>query len=232
MRHINIVLSYSPSPSESSHSVSVCVCTCAWVCMCACMRASMCVWVKLFPICGMLGLFCDIFILFLLPGFLLHVAARKPEEGFKGTSLVSSWWPRVSWLRVWQFEAGDQLTTPCFLAPCVTNWGLCAADTMFPGSVCDRLRLVSSWWHHVPWIHVWQIEPSEQLMTPCFLAPCVKNWALWATDDPVFSGSMCDKSGLVSSWWHHVFWLCVWKIEPSEQLMTPCFLALCVKNWA
>ena len=100
---------------------------------------------------------------------------------------------------------------------------------MFLGSVCDKSRLVSSWWHHVSWIYVWQIEPSEQLMTPCFLALCVTNRALWAADT-MFPGSMCDKSGLVSSWWHHVSWLHVWQIEPSEQLMTLCFLALCVTN--
>ena len=36
----------------------------------------------------------------------------------------------------------------------------------------------------------------------------------------MLSGSVCEKLSLVNSWWHHAFWLCMWKIEPSEQLMT------------
>ena len=208
----------------------VCVCVCTRACLCACEHV--CVWVKLLPICGMLGLFCVIFILYLLPGFLFHVAARKPEEGFKGTSLVSSWWPCVSWLRVWQFEACDQLMTPCFLAPCVTIWGLWPADDpVFPGSVCDNLRLVTSWWHHVSWLRVWQFEACDQLMTPCFLAPCVTIWGLWPADDTMFPGSVCDNLRLVTSWWHHVSWLRVWQFEACDQLMTPCFLAPCVTIW-
>ena len=237
------VLSYYKAHKYSSklilhHPVSPViqrVCVCAHVCVCVCVCVCALVWVKLLPICGMLGLFCDIFILHFLPGFFFHVAARKPEEGFKGTSLVSSWWHNVSWLRVWQIEPSEQLMTQCFLAPCVTNQGLWAADdTMFPGCVCDKSSLVSSWWPRVSRLRVWQIEPSEQLMTPCFLAPCVTIWGLWAADT-MFPGSVCDNLRLVSSWWHHVSWFRVWQFEACEQLMTPCFLVPCVTNqglWA
>ena len=86
--------------------------------------------------------------------------------------------------------------------------------------MCDKLSLVSSWWPRVSWLHVWKIEPCEQLMTLCFQAPCVTNRVLWAADDTRFSGSVCEKLNLMNSWWHHAFWLLVWKIEPSEQLMT------------
>ena len=66
----------------------------------ACVWMSMCAW------CSSPYVWClDCSVKFLFLDFFFLVAARKPEEGFKGTSLVGSWWLHVSsspeWLGVW-----------------------------------------------------------------------------------------------------------------------------------
>ena len=265
MRHINVVLSYSPSLSKSFSGRA---CVCVHACMHVRVRACVCVseaapylWNVRTVLCYFHFIFVTWFPLsccsqktwgrlqrhepseqlmtpcFLAPCVTIWGLWPADDTMFPGSvcdnlRLVTSWWHHVSWLRVWQFEACDQLMTPCFLAPCVTIWGLWPADdTMFPGSVCDNLRLVTSWWHHVSWLRVWQFEACDQLMTPCFLAPCVTIWGLWPADDTMFPGSVCDNLRLVTSWWHHVSWLRVWQFEACDQLMTPCFLAPCVTIW-
>ena len=158
MRHINIVLSYSPSPSESSHSVSVCV------------HVRMSVHVRVHA--------CEHVCVSEAAPYLWNVRTVLWYFHF----IFVTWFPpsccsQKTWGRLQRHEPSEQLMTPCFLAPCVTIWGWWPADdTMFPGSMCDKLRPVCSW-HHVSWFRVWQIEACEQLMTPCSLDPCVTNWA-------------------------------------------------------
>ena len=238
MRHINIVLSYSPSPSESSHSVCVCarMHECAWVCMCACMSVHECAWV-----CACMSVHECAWVC-MCACMSVHECAWVCMCACMSVHECACAWVCMS-VRVRVHECAWVCMCACMsvhvrvhacehvcvseAAPYLWNVRTVLWDfrfifvTWFPLSCCSQKT----------WGRLQRHEPSEQLMTPCFLAPCVTIRGLWSADDTMFPGSVCDKLRPVSSW-HHVCWFCVWQIEACEQLMTPCFLDPCVTNWA
>ena len=102
MRHINVVLSYSPSLSKS---FSERACVCVHACMHVRVRACVCVSEAAPYLWNVRTVLCYFHFIF-VTWFPLSCCSQK------------------TWGRLQRHEPSEQLMTPCFLAPCVTIWGL------------------------------------------------------------------------------------------------------------